>query len=207
MIGYPFIKDLFTNVLLKSKAVQGRLFFCPKRGSEINADELDQVIKDLVIPEPLKKKYPLVLMMPPMSYGSYTDKNGEWETFRFILFFLNTTFYSSAGQVMAPNANTRTSTHEVSNVWHDMKRVATNFIYVLDKVSRTQGLIKNKFRLDQDADKIIQPLSFIGTDSASGVRIDFQASVMIGCELEDYDEGDIAEIEIPEDDSHPEHQL
>jgi len=88
-----------------------------------------------------------------------------------------------------------------------MKRCAQNFITVLDKFSRTQGLVKTKFRLTQDREKVITPVSNIGVDNTSGVRLDFGFSLMIGCEIEDYSEADISSITVPLDDSHPEHPL
>lgn len=207
MISYPYIQDLFTNVLTKSRAIKGRLFVCPKFGTEINSDELGQIIENLVIPERLTKKYPLALLMPPQSFGKYTDKGGEWEKYRIMMCFLTTTYYSGTNQTVNPNPNTKTSMHTVPQDWHDMKRCAINFITVLDKYSRRQGLIAKTFRLDQERDKIITPVSEIGADKCSGVRLEFMVSMFIGCELEDYDEADILSIEEPMLDSHPEHQL
>lgn len=207
MISYPFISELFTNVLLKSKAIEGRFYMCPKWGSEINSDELGQVIKDLVIPPGTVKRYPLALMMPPASNAKYVDKNGEWESYRAKMFFLTTTYYTGTNQPKSPNPNTKTSTHTIIQDWHDMKRPAQNFIRVLDMVQRSNSLIRDKFRLDQHRDRMISPVTMVGDDRASGVMLDFLFSVFIGCEIEDYDEADISSIEIPEADSHPEHQL
>lgn len=207
MISYPFIQELFTNVLAKSRAIRGRLFLCPKMGTEINSDELGAIIADLVVPDRLEKKYPLALLMPPVSFGQYTAKNGEWEKYRFTMCFLNTSYYSGTNQTMTPNTSTKTSMHTIPQDWHDMKRVAGAFIYVLNKFSKDQGLINTSFRLDQERDKIITPISEIGFDRVSGVRLEFMGSVFIGCELEDYDAVEISSIEIPAGDSHPEHQL
>lgn len=207
MISYPYIQDLFKNILAKSRGVQGRFFVCPKNGTEINSDELGQIIQDLVIPARLEKKYPLALMMAPQSFGKYTDKKGEWEKYRIMMCFLTTTYYSATNQTMTPNPNTKTSTHTIPQDWHDMKRCAVNFITVLDRFTRSQGLINSTFRLDQERDRIVTPVSEIGADRASGVRLEFMASLFIGCEIEDYDEADILSIEVPALDSHPEHQL
>jgi len=207
MKSYPFIKDLFTNVLSKSKAIKGRLFVCPKNGTEINSDELGAIIKDLVVPERLEKKYPLALLMPPVSFGQYTAANGEWEKYRFMMCFLTTSYYSGTNQTMVPNPNTKTSMHTIPQDWHDMKRCAVNFITVLNRFIKSEGLINTSFRLDQERDKVITPISEIGANGVSGVRLEFMASVFIGCELEDYDAEDICSIEVPADDSHPEHKL
>lgn len=205
MTGYPFISELFANVLSKSNAIQGRFHVCPRGGAEINFDMLGEVLQDLVRPV-TGKKYPLDMMMPPVGMGRYTGKNGEWERYRFTHVFLKTTFYDSTNKTSTANAATRTSTHTIGQDWHDMKRCAVNFLRVLDRLQRTKHLINDKFRLD-DSDRIITPVSNIGVDRASGVRLDFTASVFIGCELEDYDADDIADITIPVADSHPEHTL
>lgn len=208
MISYPFIQELFTNILSKSKAIQGRLFLCPRMGSEMNSDELGQVIQDLVIPEPLIKKYPLALMMPPFSEGDYTGVKNEWDRHRFTIFFLTTTYYSGGtNQIINPNPKTRTSTHTITQDWHDMKRAALGFIKVLYRVMKSNQLMTGKFRLEQETTKKISPISFIGVDRASGVSLDFMASIFNDCGFEDYELADIATIEIPNDDSHPEHQL
>ena len=206
MKSYPFIKDLFTNVLSKSKAIKGRLFVCPKLGTEVNSDELGAIIEDLVVPADRDKKYPLALLMPPVSFGNYTG-GAEWEKYRFMMCFLNTTYYSGTNQTMVPNPNTKTSMHTVPQDWHDMHRCAVNFITVLHRFIKSEGLIKTSFRLDQERDKSITPISEISTKRLSGVRLEFMASVFIGCELEDYDADEICSIEVPADDSHPEHQL
>jgi hypothetical protein len=208
MTGIPFIKDLFTATLLKSAAIQGRLFLCPKMGREINTDELDKVLQDLVVPGRLEKKYPLSLLMPPVSQSDYTKRGGSWDDYRLIMFFLTTSNYSGTGQTMMPNNATRTSTHTVDEDWHDMKRCASNFIYALGRVQKEKGLIHSKFRLDQSKGQIITPVSSIGIDRVSGVRMDFNASIFIACDqLEDYQADDITNIIVPGDDSHPEHQL
>jgi hypothetical protein len=207
MISYPYIEDLFKNILAKSRGIKGRFFLCPKLGTEMNSDELGQVIQDLVVAKRLEKKAPLSLMMPPKSFGNYIDIGGEWEENEFVIAFLTTTYYSGTNQTMNPNPNTKTSMHTIPQDWHDMKRCAVNFITVLDKVTRTNGLVNKTFRLNQQNKKMITPLSEIGAERMSGVLLRFYGSLFIGCNLEDYDETDILSIELPELDSHPEHQL
>jgi hypothetical protein len=85
-----------------------------------------------------------------------------------------------------------------------MKRCGVSFLQVLDKVQRAKNLINDQFRLGQDS-KVFDPVSNIGADRASGVRLTFTVSLFLGCELEDYNEADISSITIPAADSHPEH--
>jgi hypothetical protein len=208
MISYPFIEALFRNVLEKSKGIQGRFHNCPKMGIEINADQLREVLEEMVRPI-TGKKYPLALMMPPRSQGKYTERGGEWEKYQITMFFLTTTYYDGNNQVKSPNKATGTSTHTIPQDWHDMKRCAMNFIRVLDRLQREKDLVKDRFRLGGDADqgRLIDPISMIGVDRTSGVRLYFTCSLYNGCEMEDYDESAINSIIIPDADPHPEHKL
>jgi hypothetical protein len=205
MIGLPFITELFTNILKKSKGIEGRLFYCPGMGKEINTDDFDKVIEDQFAKDNLKK-YPCVIMPPPVAQGNFTDPKGEWVKHQFIHFFLTTTFYSGTNQIKNPNPNTQTSTHTILHDQHDMDRCARSFIWALNKTIRDRGLIKCKFRLDSSS-LIIRYVANIGVNRLSGVRLDFNGSVFNGCTIEDYETEDIGAIVIPEMDSHPEHQL
>ncbi|MVT11370.1 hypothetical protein [Chitinophaga tropicalis] len=208
MTSYPFIEAFFRNVLEKSKGIQGRFHLCPRYGLEINSDQLEEVLKDDVRPD-TGRKYPLVLMMPPRSQGRFTAPEGEWEKYRCVLFFLTPTYYTGNNQVKVPNKTTGTSTHTVPQDWHDMKRCAVSFLRVLDKVQIQKDLVQSTFRLggSQDQERMIDPVSFIGSERISGIRLDFTFSLFVGCELEDYNQEDINSITIPEADPHPEHKL
>lgn len=208
MFSYPYIEELFRNILKASSAMQGRFFICPRNGREINSDDLEQVIADLVIRERITKKYPLTLMAPPVSTGSYAGTNEDWDHYHLTLFFLTTSGYASTSQGMNLNPNTRTTQHTITQDWHDMKRCAVSFIKVLNNVQRKNNLVNTRFRLDQHRDKTITPISEVGVDRVSGVRLDFAADVFLACSTqEDYSVDGIASIIIPVSDSHPEHQL
>lgn len=205
MIAYAFIEALFTSVLQKSKAIGGRFHVSSRNALEINSDLLNEVLQDIVRPD-MSQKYPLVLMMPPRSAGSFTEKAGEWERYAVTLFFLKTTHYDSQNQISSINPNTQTSMHTPLQDWHDMKRAAVNFLYVLSRTAKEKSLLNSKFRIIQD-EKYITPVSHIGVDRVSGVRVDFKVSCFINCTLEDYNEADITTITVPSDDPHPEHNL
>lgn len=195
MRSYSFIESLFTGVLAKSKSIAGRFFITPKFGVEINTDDLGSVMEDVVKALPVKK-YPLAIMMPPRSSGNYTDKNGEWEHYKIVMFFLTSTYYDSANQVKALNPNTQTSMQPVKKEWEDMKVAAVDFLRVLGKIERSKGLVNSSFRLGP-ATRVIDPVSNVGVDRASGVRLDFFVSLFLGCVIEDYTDQGISEIVIP----------
>lgn len=196
MISYPYIKDLFQGILAQSDGIQGRFHISYRYGAqEINSDELGELGNDIQV-----KKYPLSLMPPPHSRGTFTDNmKGEWERFRIIIFFVKTSFY---GTGTTPNPKTQTATHTVDEDWHDMKRCAISFYKMLQFVQRsTRG---SKFRIPDNM-ALCVPVSGVGTDRASGVRFDFDFDLYIGCSTdEDYPTFTIPTIE---DDSHPKHDL
>lgn len=204
MRGIPFIKDLFKNVLSVSKAIDGRFYICPKMGSEINSDNLDEVLPDEVR-NSRGKKYPLVLMMPPFESGEYEYNKPTWVDYNISLFFLKTSFYDSLNQTQDRNVATGTSTHTVVSDWHDMKRCAANFIRVLKHLIRIKSLMNGQFRLHPGL--IIKQVSFVGVDRTAGVRLDFKVSLYQECELEDYNLDEVEAIQIPVGDPHPEHTL
>jgi hypothetical protein len=199
MISYPFISSLFTNILLKSRAIEGRFYVCPKMGYEINSDVLGQVLTDLVLTN-TGKKYPLVLMMPPRMSGNYRAKKYEFVSYNITMFFLKTTYYGTGSAI---NPNTNTSTHSIQDDWTDMQRCAVSFFSVVNSLQAFTNY--SQFRLGS-REIPIQPISEIGIDRASGVRCDFEFLLPYGCEpLEDYDESDIELITVPVGDGHPEH--
>lgn len=207
MTSYPFIESFFRNVLSASNGIQGRFHMCPKYGVEINSDQLGEVLED-VVKSHGNKKYPIAIMTPPRSQGRFTEGQ-EWEKYRGVIFFLTTTYYDGNNQIKAPNKATGTSTHTITEDWHDMKRCAISFIRVLNRVQKEKDMVRNLFRLGSAGDQqcMIDPVSNIGIDRLSGVRLDFTFSLFTGCEMEDYMEENINSITIPVADPHPEHNM
>lgn len=201
MIAYAYILDLFTAVLNKSHAIKGRVYYAPHLGSEINSDELDQVIKDVVKPEQ-KTKYPLALIMPPASNGG---ANG-WSYYPITMYFLKQSFISGLNQQQNKNVNTNTSQHAIWQDWHDMRRCAEAFTDALKKV--TKNRLNSAIQISADK-RQVSPVTFVGADRASGVMLQFQVSIFNdGCfDIEDYDFEDLVNFPLPAHDSHQEHKL
>lgn len=207
MIGIPFLTDLFANVLQKSRGIEGRFYVCPNMGKEINADDLDQVITEAFSKPKENKTNPISILMPPVISGSFKDKSSEWSTYRLIMFFLKTSYYTGTNQIMAPNQATGTSTHTIPQDWHDMQRCAINFLKVLDHIQRKKGLVRDRFRIDTAPDAVIRPVSNLGVNRMAGVRVDYHVQLYTDCPVEDYGQSDIDNITVPGADSHPEHTL
>lgn len=190
MIGYQYIEDLFKAVLTQSKAIQGRFYIGHRYGlQDINYDTLGQAITDHL---PSDKKWPLVMMAPPHSIG---DIEG-WEEFRIISFFMK------RSEIEDVNTDTKMSHHTITQDWHDMKRCALNFLSALWSVQ--DATFGKKFRVPKHKFLVV-PLSLVGADKVSGVRLDFDFKLYTGCFIEDYEEYPVDLI--LEDDSHPQHTL
>ncbi len=179
MTDYPYIQDLFKGILTQSKAIKGRFYIGHRYGlQEINSDLLGEVLKQFSGAD----KYPLVLMAPPHSRGLVTIDGADWERYRIILFFMKTTYYGVGNQV---NPNTATSITTVLSDWHDMKRCAINFVRALCTVQRSNKQTLHRVPGNQ---VLYVPLSAIGADNASGVKVDFDIDIWPGCTVEDYSE-------------------
>ncbi len=206
MLNYLFLQELFKNILAHSKTIRGRFITSPRYGGEINTDNLEQIIQELAT-DKIIKEYPLALLLPPKADIEYL-REGSWENYQIILFFLTPTYYSSATKVHNtkwPNKSTGTSRHSIIMDWYDMRRAALDFLRVLDSLSLVPTeqplyrIVKGPVYID--------PASLQGVDRVSGVRLQFNMQIWTGCELEDYEEIDIAKIIIPKDVKHPIHEL
>jgi hypothetical protein len=197
MNSYSYIESLFKAILEQSKTIQGRFYILPKSGGEINTDEFDQVMAMANG----KQKFPVAAMMPPRSSGVFTG-NDEWEEFTFVLFFLNTTYYTGSNQGSKINPSTQTSSHRLISDWDEMKVAATDFIRIVDNIQRGNNstsavLLNSVFRMA--GRKFIDPISFSSTHRLSGVKLEFKASIFQGCDIQDYIEGGM--VVLPESDN------
>lgn len=192
MKQYSYIFQLFSTILGLSSTMQGRLFWAPQMGLELNSDQLHQVLGSAGI----QKKYPLVLMMPPRSTGMLGAKEASWQDVRISLFFLTTTYYNSHGTANR-SLSTNTSLRPVQEDWDDMKVASDDFMRALRKVHDERQLFNSVFRLKKP-DAYTTPISFLGVDRVSGVRLDFEVSIFTTCEFSDYDSTALSNIQLPE---------
>jgi hypothetical protein len=190
MQPYSLLYQIFKAVLNQSATIQGRVYWAPQFGIEINTDQLNQVFSEHSIP----KKYPLSLIMPPRSNGKMGVKSNVWESYSITMFFLRTTYYEGT-QVARRNLKTGTSERPVTEDWDAMKAASNDFIKVVKLVQDRDRLYQTSFRLSDDPAYSV-PVSFVGTDRVSGVRLDFKCSIFVPCELTDYDPDNIPNISI-----------
>lgn len=190
MEPYSLLYQIFKAVLNASATIQGRVYWAPQFGIELNTDQLNQVLSEHSIP----KKYPLALIMPTRSNGKATAKSNVWEEFSITMFFLRTTYYDGS-QVARRNPKTGTSERPVTEDWDAMKSASNDFLKVVKLVQDRDRLHESSFRLSNDPSYTV-PVSFIGSDRVSGVRLDFKCSMFVPCELVDYDSDNLPNIEV-----------
>ena len=205
MISYPHIDHSFRKLLTKSKAIGGRFYIAPKWATELNSSTLETLVADLV-PKTQTKKYPLAVMMPPAMHGDYTGRTFK-ETVPITIMFLKQSGKQSNGQVQSVHRPTGTTGHSTLHDWHDMKRVAMDFMQALSLAIISTNL-KNFFILSQAEKQVIVPISNIANDNLSGVMLTFAILLVNNCPaLEDYDASDLYDMTFSEEDTHPQHPL
>jgi hypothetical protein len=169
---------LFHNIVKESTVLEGRYGVLPKGGQDLN---LNNILSGIEFP---KEKYPGVFCVPPLSELPGTVQQGAWECFYFRLFFMCTTGYTGDNQFKFRDPSTNTSMHTVPMDWSDMKTLALNFMYALEKV---QMKIIRQFRLKQRTEWKIIRLTKVQNDNLSGVMIQFPAELSSPCEFADID--------------------
>jgi hypothetical protein len=186
MLSNIFLQNTFSAVLQNSDSIAGRFFVSTANGREINSDTLGQVLTEAITNNVYTQTYPCVLMAAPTIEGAL-DQSDSWARCRITLLFLRPSYIDTLTNTLAAaNYNTNTSTRPITEDWSDMQRSAIMFLRMLNKVMRLNNnhaifrLLKEPF--------IITPISSVGADRLSGVRLDFHCSLFIGCELEDYSE-------------------
>ncbi len=192
MKQYSYIFQLFSSILGLSSKIEGRLYWAPQMGLELNSDQLNQVLGSAGVP----KKYPLALLMPPRNSGKVSAKEARWENVRLTLLFLTTTYYTGSA-IASRNPATNTSLRPVQEDWDDMKVVADDFAKALRKVHDEHRLFASVLRLT-NPNAYTTPISFAGLDRVSGVRLDIEVEMFVPCELTDINAESLSTINLPE---------
>lgn len=201
MYSYPFIEQLARNILQHSKAINGRVWMAPFFGSELNSENLEQIVSDTLAGSGPLKQYPLSIILPPIS----TQPVKGWSTYQVQQLFLVKENQDSGGNIKALDIHTNRSRHSVTQDWHDMRRVATFYLEQLDKLTRREG--GRLFRLSERTMPDMVPVTRIGKDKLNGVMANYALQLFEQCTEEDYAPGATDTILVPVGDQHPEHPL
>ncbi len=208
MLSYPYILAVYQAILKKSDAIQGRVFMAPFWASELNTENLNQIVADS-LSGPLKKQYPLCLILPPVAdvEAPTSEGQGGWNSYTINQLFLKQEARTSDGQIQAADVLINNSTHTIVQDWHDMGRVATSFLRML-RQSVIYGQLGSTMRpTDRNPFRIV-PVTRLGNDKANGVLASYRIQIFESCgDLEDYPPGAVDEIILPIGDQHPQHQL
>jgi len=188
MIGIPFIKELFKNILQQSNVIEGRFHLCSHWAREINNINVDEVLPNAV---PTAKKYPTVLLMPPFQRGQFhlTEQQAK-DSVEIGMLFLTPAHYTGQNRVNRPTASNQ-SKQTIDETWNEMDRAARDFMKVLDQVIMDAG-IQNTVYIDDKSPQSIVPVSEMGNDKASGVYLKFSLALSTSCEVSDYDAIELA---------------
>ncbi|NCX93168.1 MAG: hypothetical protein EBX40_00615 [Gammaproteobacteria bacterium] len=200
MIGIPFIYDVIKAVLSNSKVIQGRVHIVPFNGQELNNSNITAAIQDL----PAQQKYPVALILPPNATSSYQIAQQPYEVYDVTMLFLTKAHVTGKSQISRPAANLQ-SEHTIPQTWHDMKRVASDFLKVMQQVIHV-----NQYDSDINIDEgkqVIKPITEMGNEKVTGVMLtNFRITVSAGCNIEDYEEDYLTSIVLPDiTDTHPLH--
>lgn len=201
MLSYPYINELFTNILTADSLIKGRFHMAPNGPNDLNDIDLNDILARAAIPS---IKLPLCLMPPAVCAPSYKSGGRQRDAYNVFLLFLTGTYMASGGNVKKPAGDGR-STHTIPQDWHDMKRCADEFMLVLLRLIEETAL-GQYFSIVDDGNQLITPVSQAGNDGLSGVCLQFRCAInSAACELEQYTDEGIAGISIPTTDSHPSH--
>lgn len=210
MIGIPFINDLFSAILVKSKVINGRFYICPFFGQELNKGNIAEIVSWVEPYLNTKQKYPAALLMPMTEVGNfqYQDDNSvqnAYSYFECCLAFITNAYVTGQNQVSSPTPDTNQPSHSVPDTWHDMARCAKDFMIALFNGIGYAGLTPAIF-ISESHKQSILPVTNKGNDMVSGVLMKFYIAVASGCDLEDYNDDYLTEIQWPAiADSHPLH--
>lgn len=206
MLSFPFLLATSRAVLTHSRAIRGRVFMAPFLASELNAPNLKQIIADSLTGT-MSKDYPLSLILPPKMIGDLAG-TGQWNDYLIQQLFLKQEGRTSGGDIQALDIMTNQSQHTIPEDWHDMSRVAINYLRTLRQMHLEHPTFARLFRLSQAGPNTIIPITRLANDRTNGVLLTHTISLFESCVTgEEYDAGAIAQMQLPTGDQHPEHTL
>lgn len=193
---------LFEALIKQDPVLQGRFFIAEGYGNDLNANNFDNVIKDALGSIADAKKYPVAILLPPTELITKGYEWG-WSQFRLKMFFLTTTYYQDGSDIKFQNTGNNTSEHPIKWDWKDMREVAGNFRINFNDFTRKNTI--NAIRERQNVTDYYERVSNMGNDRVSGVSLQFDVNVFVGCKHPSYD---ISKIDIAGilSNIHPQHQ-
>ena len=147
----------------------------------------------------------------PMKEVGYYQYEGDpstehaYSTYECTMVFLTNAYVTGQNQPSTPAEGTNQASHTISDTWHDMVRVAKDFMVVLYNGIMAQGLQTTMFISEKRPQEILEVTSK-GNDQVTGALLRFYICVAGGCTLEDYPTDYLSAIQWPDPvDTHPLH--
>jgi hypothetical protein len=201
-----FLYQLLENILKFSSVIEGRFFVAEGYGNDLNANNLNDIVKDALSNyKPTDRKYPLSLLLPPMEIVSSNEKMNGWTRFKLEQYFLTTTGYSGVGEFKSINRATNISEHPIRYDWKDMREVAGNFRRQFLEVLRTKRIL-NSIRPVSDSSDIYRRFSSMNNDNLSGVSVSWEVEIYMPCTMADYEAQTPDQTVVPDSIIHPIHK-
>ena len=189
------IYQIFKDIIAQSKMMQ-RFIVAPQYGNELNKDNLGEILKDLLEGITDGVKYPLCIMFPPVELIDNYEKG--WSKFKVKMYFLTTPF-TERNITQEINFGNNLSQHTIQETWKDMRLCAINFRKAFQFITeRNLSSIRDGQEMD-----VIERVSGVANDTLAGVGLSFTISMIIDCELEDYEESDLKNLIINTENIHP----
>lgn len=205
MISELFLYDrdtgLFKEILKQSKMIAGNYHVSSNYGRDLNANNLESIIKDYLEGlKDVKVKYPMAVCITPKS--TIVLINGqEWEEFTFVMYFLTQCGIEN-NQVKKLDKSTNTSGQHVWYDWNDMKQCGLDFIKTLKNVILKKSLSDGKplrtiLQVSTNG-PVFQRVSRVQNDKLNGVIMTFIACMYSdACNPKDYSEDAVSQVSVP----------
>lgn len=201
MIGIPFIKSLFSAIFAQSKVINGRFHICPFWGQELNKGNIDEIISYVQPYLSTNQKYPVALLMPIKETGNFqyqddTSTANAYSLLECTMVFVTNAYVTGQNQPSSPAPGTNQPTHTIPDTWHDMARVAKNFLEVLYNGIEAQGLQTTLFISEKYQQQLLE-VTAKANDKVTGQMLRFYLQIFGGCTLEDYNDDYLTAIQWP----------
>lgn len=196
------VYQLFKNILSASMVIEGRFVILNRIAADMNSSNFGEDVNDALGGLTTSKKYPAVVMTPPIE-TSINDDKGMY-TMRFDMYFLTKYGITGDGDVKSKDLETNRSLHTKEQDWKDMREVAANFRRKLRELIRRPPVC-NEIREVKDSRDEYYRITYKMNDNVNGIKLCFELQLVDDCNaLADYDND--VEIEIPDLSPHPLHK-
>lgn len=179
--------ETFRKIVAKSKKMK-RFVVAPGKGSELNKNNLGEILQDVFGGISDGVKYPLVMMFPPLELPNY---DMGWSSFECDVFFIDKQ-WSEDGKQAKANSFNNLSQKKIEENWAEMAKCAKDFRKVFTMLT-DENLEKGMRVNDEKEDRLFR-FSNMGNDVVAGVGLNFIIDIFNDCDVADYNYDDIKNL-------------